>query len=214
MISLFIDTTCQNLSVALLENNKLLTTKTINNPKEHSTYALSTIEGVLKECSFLPKDIDKIYVVNGPGSFTGTRIGVTIAKTYAWVLNKEIVTLSSLETIASTMALTNYDYIVPLIDARRGNVFGAIYDKNLNVIYKDTFLSLNDIISKTQEYSNVCFVSSDQFDGLQIVKTNINVSFLISKHCEDRTLSPHLVNPNYLKSTEAEEQLKERENND
>ena len=79
--------------------------------------------------------IDNIFIVNGPGSFTGTRIGVTVAKVMAWSLNIDIIPISSLEIMAS------YDsdkkYVCSFIDARRGFVFAGVYDKELNTYMED-----------------------------------------------------------------------------
>jgi len=70
-------------------------------------------------------EITKIIVVNGPGSFTGIRIGVTIAKVYAWTLKIDITTITSLEAMALS-SKSNTTYKVPMIDARRGYVFAGI----------------------------------------------------------------------------------------
>ena len=96
----------------------------------------------------------------------------------AWSLKKDIVPLSSLELMATTN--TDKKYIVPMIDARRGNVFAGIYDKELNIIKKDSLISLEELTSNLTE--NYELISYD----------NIN---------------PHNLNPNYLKLTEAEENL-------
>ena len=140
-------------------------------------------------------DIDKIFVINGPGSFTGIRIGVTIAKTIAWSLKKDIVTISSLELMATTNVDTKY--IVPIIDARRGNVFAGIYDKELNIIKEDKMVNLENL--KKSIDSNYTIVSYD------LNNVNIDVLKIVNKHKNDLSINPHSVNPNYLKLTEAEE---------
>ena len=89
-------------------------------------------------------DVKRIYVGYGPGSFTGVRIGLTIAKTYAYTLNIKLVPISSLQILASTI---EEDEIVSLIDARRGYVFAGVYDKELNSIIDDCYIDLNYLIS-------------------------------------------------------------------
>ena len=91
---------------------------------------MSEIDSALKNANLSIQDIDRLYVVNGPGSFTGIRIGLTFAKIVAYALKKELVLLSKLEMLATIE--NSQEIIVPLIDARRGYVYGAIYDKNGN----------------------------------------------------------------------------------
>ena len=81
-----------------------------------------------------PNDIEKIFVVNGPGSFTGIRIGVTIAKTYAYALNKEIVPVSSLKM--AILEFTGFDYYVSIIPDKRNYSYLGIYDKEYNTIFE------------------------------------------------------------------------------
>ena len=98
MISLFIDTSLSDVSIALLKDEKLLSLINNNIPGEHSVYVTKYIEDILKENNILPNQIKEIIVINGPGSFTGVRIGVTIAKIFAYLLNIRIVSITSLPT--------------------------------------------------------------------------------------------------------------------
>ena len=133
---LYIDTTTSYLYTGLVVDKKLVSEVKKDLGKDLSSYTLKEIDTMLKQNHLEPNDIDKIIVVNGPGSFTGIRVGVTIAKTYAYSLKKEIVTISSLEAMA--ISSKEDDIIkVPLIDARRGYVYGAIYSKdNMIRIFK------------------------------------------------------------------------------
>ena len=96
MISMFIDTSLSDVSIALIKDGKLLSKINNNIPGEHSIYVTKYIDDILKECNLSPKDVDEIIVVNGPGSFTGIRIGVTIAKMFAYLQNIRIVTKNTL----------------------------------------------------------------------------------------------------------------------
>lgn len=155
-----------------------------------------------------PKDIDNIFVTNGPGSFTGIRMGVTVAKTYAWALNIKIIPVSSLELMATTKV--DKEYLVPIIDARRGYVYAGIYNEHLDIIMEDTYISIDELKKQLKDKSYK-FISYDEFDLLDTVKPKINILKIIDKHKKDKIVNPHLVNPNYLKLTEAEMNLK---NND
>ena len=99
MITLFIDTSTTTLTVALIKDNKVLEESTVSS-SEHSKHTMPEIEKLFKNNNIEPKSVNKIMVTNGPGSFTGIRIGVTIAKTYAWACNINIVPISTLKAYA------------------------------------------------------------------------------------------------------------------
>ena len=198
MISLLIDTSTSNLTVSIINNEEVLYKYQETILSDMSSKLLPIIDNGLKEHNLKLENIDKIFVVSGPGSFTGIRVGVTVAKTIAWALKKDIIPLSSLELIATTN--TSKKYIVPMIDARRNNVFAGIYDDNLNCIKEDKLISRDVLSNLNDDYE---FVSYDNIDG--IIKPNIDVLKIINKHINDEGINPHNLNPNYLKLTEAEE---------
>ena len=159
----------------------------------------------IEQSNITLNDLNKIFIVNGPGSFTGIRVGVTVAKTIAWALNKTIIPISSLELMATTN--TEKKYIVPMIDARRGNVFSGIYDKNLKVIKKDSLINLNELKEKLNDDYEL--VSYDEITGS--VNPKIDILKIIYKHLNDNGVNPHSLNPNYLKLTEAEEKMERKD---
>lgn len=203
MKSLLIDTTTSNIIVSIIGDNNILFECKERIISDMSSKILPIISNGLNSINLKLKDIDKIFVANGPGSFTGIRVGVTVAKTIAWALKKEIVPISSLELMATTP--TNKKYLAPMIDARRGNVFAGIYDKNLNIIKEDKLINLNELSKDlNNEYE---FISYDNINLNNIVIPNVDVLKIINKHINDIGINPHNINPNYLKLTEAEEKL-------
>ena len=206
---LFIDTTTSYPIISVIEDGVI---KDIYNNKVDSDISVSIfsiISNMFDRLGIVPQDIKTIMVANGPGSFTGTRIGVTIAKMYAYLLNIKVIPVSSLEVLAST-EITE-EYIVPIIDARRGYVFGAIYDNNLNNVLEDSYISLeklNDNL-KGKKYR---FVTNDEFD-FDTNRPLINLLSVVKKHINDEGVNPHSLNPNYLKKTEAEEKLNDQRGN-
>lgn len=206
MRSLFIDTASSRIILAILENDKIVYEKNVENDMNLSTRIFPLIDEMFQKTNIHPSDVDRIYVVNGPGSFTGVRIGVTIAKTMAWALHKEIVPLSELELMAT--ASVEQTYKVPYIDARREAVFGAIYDKDNQVLLKEQYISIEELCKHIPDMNDAAFLGYTpiHIDGM-MVEPNVNLSMLIKKHQNDRSLNPHEVNPNYLKRTEAEEKL-------
>ena len=149
------------------------------------------------------KDIDKIFSVVGPGSFTGIRIGLTVCKTLAFALKKKIIPISSLEFMASTSV--NTKYIIPFIDARHGMVFAGIYDKDGNVIYNDSYCKLDDLVNKIN--GSITYISYDNLDNKNVIEPNYDVVRIVEKHINDIEINCHELKPNYLKKTEAEEKL-------
>lgn len=195
MMYLLIDTSLKYPTVSIVEDDKILYLFHEEIDSDMSSKIMPIIDEGFKSINKSIDDIDKLFVINGPGSFTGIRIGVTIGKTIAWALKKDIVTISSLEFMATTKVDTNY--IVPIIDARRGNVFAGIYDKDLNIIKDDKLINFEEL--KKSIDSNYTIVSYD------LNNVDIDVLKIINKYKDDKSINPHSVNPNYLKLTEAEE---------
>lgn len=201
---LYLDTSSSFLYCGLVEDSRLIFEISENYGKDLSKYSLYRIKTEFESNKISTKSVDKIILVNGPGSFTGIRIAVTIAKTYAWALNIPIITISSLDAMAISTN-TDKEYIVPIIDARRGYVFGAIYDKNNNIILKNQYILLSKLMLELENYTNnYIFVSNDkfEFDSNAYIP---NILKIVEEFKNYPQTLPHLVNANYLKLTEAEE---------
>lgn len=202
---LFIDTSTKYITVALIDNKNIIFNHQEVIEKDMSSKIIPIIDNGFKNCSIEIGDIDKIFVVNGPGSFTGVRIGVTVAKTIAWSLNIDVIPISSLELLATHK--TNKKYLVPMIDARRGNVFAGIYDNKLNNIYPDKLISYEQLSKELDDnYEQI------SFDFENMPNPKIDLLKVINKHLKDNPINPHLLKPNYLKLTEAEEKLNDKIN--
>lgn len=198
---LLIDTTTSNVLVSIVNDGKVLYNYHEQIKEDMSSKIIPIIDNAFKNVNFELKDIDKILVANGPGSFTGIRVGVTVAKTISWALNIDIVPISSLELIATTK--TDKKYIVPMIDARRGNVFGGIYDRELKCIKSDRLINLNELVKDLDDTYE--YVSYDNIEINRLIRPNLDVPKIVDKHKNDESVNPHNLNPNYLKLTEAEE---------
>ena len=197
MISLVIDTCTNNIVIGLLEDTKIID-KTIEvNDKDLSGKFIPMVEDLLSKNNITIQKIDTIFVAVGPGSFTGIRIGVTFAKVAAWSLNKKVIPFSSLELMATSIESS---IVVSTIDARRGYVFGGIYDSNLHPLHEDSYIELDKLKSIADSYDNVTYVSAEEDIKPDITK-------LVERHLNDDGVNPHSLNPNYLKKTEAEEKL-------
>lgn len=202
MKSLFINTSSFFMSIAILEDDKILYKEEAEYLTDMASSIVPTIKLSFEKVPFELNEIDKIFIVNGPGSFTGVRVGVTAAKTIAWALKKDLIPISSLELLGTTKVDT--ENVISLIDARRGYVFAGVYDQNLNAIMQDKYILLADL---KKYLKNGTMVSYDKIDGAIFPK--IDIPKIIMKHKEDPSINPHSLKPNYLKLTEAEEKKKE-----
>ena len=203
MISLYIDTSSNFLYSGIVKDDSLICQIKQSFKKDMSTFALSEIAKMIKKSGLKPSDVDKIIVCNGPGSFTGIRIGVTIAKTYAWSLNKEITTITSLEAMALSCNFNGFK--VPIIDARRGYVYGAIFDYVNNQVMEGQHIKLDTLKVACENFGdNYKFITND---SILVDSESYEPNILkIVKYSESKELvNPHGVNPIYLKKTEAEE---------
>ena len=203
---LYLDTSSSFLYCAIVENDSCIGELKLDLQKDLSSLALSEISNLFLTTNTDPKDIDKILVVNGPGSFTGIRVGLTIAKTYAWSLNKKISTISSLEAMAIS-SKGEYDYFIPVIDARRGYVYGGIYDKNGNSILKDQYVNLETLkVTVGNLPGSFVFITNDKINDLNSVESYTPDFIAIVNQYKDKiSLNPHEIDALYLKLTEAEE---------
>ena len=204
---LYLDTTSNFLYTGVVDNNYLICERKLRFDKDLSTMALTTMVTMLEEKNIKPSDIDKIILVNGPGSFTGCRIGITIAKTFAWSLNIPITTISSLEAMA--LSNENYDFFIPVLDARRDFVFSGIYDKDNNQIMKNQYIKKSVLETAINNMSdNFIFITNDDIE-LNGPKANYdpNILNIVLKYKDKEPVNPHGIDADYLKLTEAEEKL-------
>ncbi|OLN21508.1 tRNA (adenosine(37)-N6)-threonylcarbamoyltransferase complex dimerization subunit type 1 TsaB [Domibacillus antri] len=123
---LAIDTSTYTLSVGVSDGDVILAEQVTNVKKNHSVRVMPAIEALMNEVEMKPGDLDKIVVANGPGSYTGVRIGVTIAKTLAWTLQIPLTAVSGLASLAASAPLIE-GLVCPVFDARRGQVFTGLY---------------------------------------------------------------------------------------
>ena len=207
---LYIDTTSNYLYTGIVDDDKILCEIKRRYNHDLSTMALSSIAEMFNKNGIKPNDINKIILVNGPGSFTGCRIGITIAKVYAWTLNIPITVISSLEAMATSNL--DYDFFVPVIDARRGYVYAGIYDKDGNSIMKDQYIK--KILLETAANgmtSNYTYITNDnlELDGTVNIY-NPDILRIVTKYKEKEEINPHVIDANYLKLTEAEENLNDK----
>lgn len=203
---LYIDTSSSYLYTAIVENGKSITEIKKDFGHNLSEKALPEIVSLFDNNNLKPEQIDKIIVVNGPGSFTGIRIGITIAKVYAWSLNVPITTITSLE--AMMLSSNKNMYRVPVIDARRKYVFGAIYDQDNKEIIKPQYMTIDNLKKKLETIKDYTVITNDDIKDLDNKESyNPDIPRIVEYFKEKEIINPHAVNPEYLKLTEAEESI-------
>lgn len=200
---LYIDTSSSYLYTGIVCDNHLVVSVKENLGQDLSRVALPKIVSMFETNKLQPKDIDKIIVVNGPGSFTGIRVGLTIAKVYAWSLNIPITTITSLE--AMSVSCKYNGPIVSIIDARREYSYVSIYNKE-KCILKPQYIK-NELITKELNQLDDYIIVTNDDTSLTGKKCPYDPDILsiVNKYVEKENINPHLVNPEYLKLTEAEE---------
>ena len=144
-----LETATTNCSVSIARNGEIISLREDNSPNySHSEQLHIFIEEALKGASLTFKDISAVAVSKGPGSYTGLRIGVSAAKGLCFSLDLPLISVSTLESLAMQGHEKNYDFIIPVLDARRMEVYSAIFDAQGNrlretkaeIINKDSFL--------------------------------------------------------------------------
>ncbi|HNW99303.1 MAG TPA: tRNA (adenosine(37)-N6)-threonylcarbamoyltransferase complex dimerization subunit type 1 TsaB [Bacteroidales bacterium] len=138
---LLLETATKVCSVALSENEKLLSVKESHSANSHSSVITSFISEVINSSGKKNSDIDAVCVSMGPGSYTGLRIGVSTAKGLCYAWNKPLIAINTLQSMAMHFILKNKAddnvLLCPMIDARRMEVYNAIFDAQGNFI-RDT----------------------------------------------------------------------------
>lgn len=215
MIILAISTSSNNASVSLLENDKCIKELNITDEKTHSEKLMPLTHELFTTTGLNLSDVDLIACDNGPGSFTGLRIGIATVKALAEVKNIPVIGCSSLDALSYNV--TSSDYICSLIDARNNQVYCAIFDKEHNLVSDYMADDINNLLPTFKKYNNISFVG----DGFNTHKDLFNQdytydSIIYSKNigmCAYKkfllgnTTTPDLLSVMYLRKSQAERML-------
>lgn len=124
-----IDTATETAGITLSEDGRSLSMATNDVPKEHAVWLHTAVQRLLGETGFRMRDLSAVAVTSGPGSYTGLRVGMSAAKGFCYALGIPLITESTLKVMAfaAREQLTGADLLCPMIDARRMEVFTAVY---------------------------------------------------------------------------------------
>lgn len=131
---LSLDTSTQNCSVALHEKGQLITQELVSEEGSHSKALTLLIEKVMKMAGRTLNELSAVAVSNGPGSYTGLRIGLATAKGICFALDKPLICLPTLQVLASAVKAPAGSLLLPMLDARRMEVYAAIYSTALEEV--------------------------------------------------------------------------------
>jgi tRNA threonylcarbamoyladenosine biosynthesis protein TsaB len=176
-IFLNIDTAVETASVCL-SNNDVMTRLSVNeNQKDHAAWLHTAIHAMMQDAGLRIDDLNAVAISIGPGSYTGLRIGLAAAKGLCYALNIPLIAINTLEMMAHTVKNEDAELICPLIDARRMEVFTAVYNRSLQEIVKPCAIivdktSFADILS-----SNRVIFCGNGSKKLQTVLSHANAIF-------------------------------------
>lgn len=184
MYTLYIDTHSFLITIILFKNGKILSCKEKSSNMQHSVYTMPLIDEILKENNIDSSSLNEIVVVNGPGSFTGVRIGVTIAKTMAYLLSIPIKTIDTLELKS---IFVNNDKKIVIEEEKNGKYVGIFNNNAKEYMYL-----------KNSEFEE--FEKKNKIEHINDIDYEKVYSYIKNKD----SVNPHAVNPLYIKKIEVE----------
>lgn len=218
------DTSSPSGSIAILDDNRLVAELTVGSVGVHSEWLLRSYDFVLKESGLAPDGIDLFAVGVGPGSFTGLRIGLSTVKGLAWATGRRVVGISTLAALAMNLRTSNMA-VCPLLDARKGEVYAAVYGFNAeaaSVIIEEAALTPEELFKRIDEAklaTSVIFLGVGLGVYEEAVRTNLpgvkiapdalwnvrasNVG-LLALEAAGAAVEPHALTPVYLRKSEVE----------
>ncbi len=177
---------------------------------------ISAIDSLLQKSSLSLEDIDKFVLGQGAGSFMGLRLGFAVFRTWSWLYQKPIALVSSLELLARSFDLGDYDICIPCIDAKMKKLFARVDSI-------DSDIAPSDLVKKLPSNQKIAIIGS----GADILKEHIQLDmidfypdFKMTAECFEREFISQLENteltkvvPNYLRLSAAETALLEKKKN-
>ena len=231
MLILAFETSAKAASVALLEGSKLLAESYQNTGMTHSQTLMVMAEDLLKQCGKTADDVDAMAVAEGPGSFTGVRIGVAAAKGFAWGRSIPCYGVSTLEAMAASLGIFD-GYVCPVMDARRSQVYNGLFEVTrgqVTRIREDRAISLADLGEELKNLEKPVFLVGDGsvlcYNTLservpslvlppehRMHQRAVGVGILAARMAEQgQPGNAAALTPNYLRLSQAERERMERE---
>ena len=227
------DSTAKIASVAVLDGDKITGACSIDNGLTQSELLLPMAESLMKSLKLEYSDVELFTTSVGPGSFTGVRIGAALVKGLAFGRNIPCAEVSTLEALAENASGLR-GIIVPAMDARRGQVYTAIFrcdGENLTRLCEDMAISITELGERLREFDEPIYLTGDGYgvakkgltaEGLQIENTPVALrnesaasvaKVALRQYREGKTVSDVELSPTYLRLPQAERERLERSKN-
>lgn len=191
-----IETSSKICAVALSEDDKLIKEKILEDENTHSVKLMPLVDELLKETKVNIKDIDLLACDKGPGSFTGIRIGIATIKAFVDVTNKNVIGITSLETLAYNVEQDGI--ICAIIDAKNENVYCGFFERNENEIKQIEdlqFENINNILKHAKELSKkIVFVGNASEVYKDMIKSELNDKAIFLEDREKNKLNARNIN--------------------
>jgi tRNA threonylcarbamoyladenosine biosynthesis protein TsaB len=172
-----IDTALGTASACLSTEEKVLLFVENNDQKDHASWLHTSIAAMLQQTGMKTTDLSAVSVSIGPGSYTGLRVGLSAAKGFCYALNIPLIAVGTLDMIAFAVKEEATEFICAMIDARRMEVFTALYDKNLRQIHAPSAMIIDTERFSTALDKNKVLFCGNGSKKLQGILSHPNASF-------------------------------------
>lgn len=196
MKTIVMDSANKYLVVALYENQKCLASLQEEGNRKQSEYAIVYLQKLLQENHLKVSNFDEMVITIGPGSYTGVRVALTIAKTLNATMNIKIKTVSSLKAMAGMKKA------ISILDARSKKVFLGIYNEGKTVV-EDCIISLDEFENYQKQYSDYEIVGDTELIGLSEKETDLAHNIYVLSTLEKEIENVDGLVPRYIKEVEA-----------
>ena len=221
MVSLIVEASNGVCSIACFENKTVLAEKNFICSNNLSAVILEEIDNCLKEANKKKTDLTEIISSEGPGSYTAIRVVAAVCKTLAYTLKIKLKKVSSLK-LQALLEFDSNKLLVPFIDARRTNVFGAVYKNEagkLVEVFEEGYYSLEEINNflslQNKEYvyisKDIAKLNDYLLDGSKNVEM-VRAANIVKIYDSLEEIDCYNMKPQYLRKTEAERELENDKN--
>lgn len=227
---LAIDTSSNTASAAVMEDNLLLGEYILNHKKTHSQKIMVMVSSLMADLELTARDIDIYAAAVGPGSFTGLRIGVATVKALAHAAGKRVVSVGTLEALAYNVPYAEH-IIVPVMDARRGNVYAAsyIWDGGLKEVGAPEGITIEECVESCGNFLDTIFLGDGALAYREYIEEKLGARALfphgaamnlrassvaaaaMDKAKRGETQTYMEMKPRYIKKSQAEKDLERKE---
>ena len=192
MVTILLDSSNTNLSVGIAKDNLLLESISYEAWQRQSEYMIPELNGLLEKYHIKREEIGEVVVAKGPGSYTGVRIAITIAKTIAVALGCKLIAISSLMAQKDS---TNPS--ICLINARSGRSYVGVYEGEKTVL-EDCIMKNEDVMDYISEHPSYSVCGHVKYLGLECIETN-NIKEMLSIKDSLESINPLSLKPVYMK---------------